>query len=251
MLQLIVHADDFGLSEKVNEGILQAHRLGILTSASVMANGAAFEHAIEMWRSLPSLDLGIHLTLVEEQPVLDPAMVPSLVNETGQFYRHATIFAKRYFMGKIRLGEVRRELAAQINKVMSRGVTISHLDSHQHVHMLPQVLRVTLELAGEFGIGLPAGRFDELAQEVPRVSDQDVSQADGSPAGRSVVASIRDALENSNFKWRSLEWVAVEAGVSEEVAADALRGIPDEVRFSRSKKTKKTIVGLISRVGTR
>jgi hopanoid biosynthesis associated protein HpnK len=152
MLQLIVHADDFGLSEKINDGILQAYNCGILTSASIMANGAAFEHAVDRWRSAPSLDLGIHLTLVEETPVLDPGIVPSLVNEDGRFHRDATVFAKKYFMGEIRIGEVRRELEAQINKVISRGVHVSHLDSHQHVHILPQVLHTTLELAAEFGI---------------------------------------------------------------------------------------------------
>jgi hopanoid biosynthesis associated protein HpnK len=152
MLKLLVHADDFGLSEQINTGILQAHLHGILTSTSLMANGAAFDHAMSICQSVSTLDVGIHLTLVEEQPILDTESVPSLVNEEGRFHRHATTFTKKYFMGKICLREVRNELEAQIRKVINRGVSVSHLDSHQHLHMLPQILRITVELARQYGI---------------------------------------------------------------------------------------------------
>jgi hopanoid biosynthesis associated protein HpnK len=152
MLRLIVHADDFGLSEQVNEGIVQAHLNGIVTSASVIANGQAFEHAMRSWRSVPTLDLGIHLTLVEEQPLLAPASIPSLVDARGQLHSHATGFTRKYVLGKIRLREVRRELEAQVRKVLSHGMRVSHLDSHQHLHMLPRIWRMTIELAKEYGI---------------------------------------------------------------------------------------------------
>jgi hopanoid biosynthesis associated protein HpnK len=152
VLRLIVHGDDFGLSERVNEGILQSHQGGILTSASIMANGAAFEHAVGICQGVSTLDAGIHLTLVEENPVLKANLVPSLVDATGRLHRHATTFTRRYFAGKIRLQEVQCELEAQIQKVISQGVTVSHLDSHQHLHMLPQVLDITIKLARKYGI---------------------------------------------------------------------------------------------------
>jgi len=157
MAKLIVHADDFGLSETINEGILHAHLRGILTSTSLIANGAAFEHAIGICQSTPTLDVGVHLTLVEEEPVLDVDLLPSLVNGKGRFHHHATIFATRYLTGKVCLAEVHYELEAQIQKVIRRGVRVSHLDSHQHLHMLPQILRITVELAKHYGI--PAIRF--------------------------------------------------------------------------------------------
>jgi hopanoid biosynthesis associated protein HpnK len=153
VLKLIVNADDFGLSERVNDGILQSHGSGILTSASIMANGAGFEHAIGICRAVPTLDVGIHLTLVEEEPVLRTNLVPSLIDGTGRLHRHAAIFTRRYFAGTIRLEEVECELEAQIQKVMSYGITVSHLDSHQHLHMLPQVLAITIKLAKKYGIG--------------------------------------------------------------------------------------------------
>ena len=152
MCKLIVHADDFGLSEKINEGIIQAHIHGILTSTSIMANGRAFEHAVELCQSTPTLDVGIHLTLVGEQPLLNPGQIPSLVDNTGKFDHHATEFTKRYLLGKIYLPEVRRELEAQIEKVLSFGLSISHLDSHQHLHILPQILNITVDLAKKYNI---------------------------------------------------------------------------------------------------
>ncbi|MHC4414588.1 MAG: carbohydrate deacetylase [Planctomycetota bacterium] len=162
MPNLIVHGDDLGLSPAVNEGILEAHTEGILTSASIMANGEAFEHAVALVRATPSLDVGIHLTLVEERPLLAPDRVGSLVDAGGRFHRHATAFALRYCTGRIGLDEVRSELDAQIRRVLSEGLRISHLDSHQHLHVLPGVLRVVAGLADRYdipAIRLPAERL--------------------------------------------------------------------------------------------
>ena len=152
MLHLIVNADDFGLSEKVNEGILEAHRNGIVTSTSLMANGAMFEHAVDICRETPTLDVGIHLCLVEEPPILPTHKISSLVNESGRLHRHAKVFVGKYLRGHISLQEIKNELEAQVKKVMSQGIVVSHLDGHQHLHVLPGVLRITLELAKQYGI---------------------------------------------------------------------------------------------------
>src|SRR4051812_1864993 len=103
MLSLIVNADDLGLSEAVNQGIAEAHTNGIVTSASIMANGAAFDHAVRLCQSIPSLDVGIHLTLVEEQPLLSRETIPTLVSDRERFHRHAKTFIKKYASGEIRL----------------------------------------------------------------------------------------------------------------------------------------------------
>lgn len=151
-LRLIVHADDFGLSERVNEGVVDAHLNGILTSTSIMACAPAFDHAVTLAKATPSLDIGVHLTLIEERPLTDPAKVPSLVDETGHFHKHITVFAKRYFRGLINPEEVRLELDAQIARIREAGLEISHLDSHQHVHMLPGILKVAQDLGAKHGI---------------------------------------------------------------------------------------------------
>jgi hopanoid biosynthesis associated protein HpnK len=148
--RLIVHADDFGLSEAVNRGVLAAHENGIVTSTSIMAGGAAFEHAASLASRCPSLDVGVHLTLTEQRPVADS--VPSLVDADGRFAPHATRFAARYLRGEIALADVRAELQAQIRRVREHGIAPTHLDGHQHVHVLPGIARVVAELARENGI---------------------------------------------------------------------------------------------------
>jgi hopanoid biosynthesis associated protein HpnK len=152
MIRLVVHADDFGLLPSVNEGILRAHRDGILTSTSMTACGAAFDQAIELARANPSLDVGVHLTLVEEQPILDPARIPSLVDGNGKFHRHANVFFQKFLSGQIRLSEIRAELDAQMKKIFATKIPISHLDSHQHLHILPGIIRITAELGKAFGV---------------------------------------------------------------------------------------------------
>jgi len=152
--KLIVHADDFGLSEKTNEGILLAHECGILTSTSIIASGVAYQHAVRLWRNRPSLDVGVHLTLIEESPVLAGDFIPSLLGQRACFHRHASVFVRQYLLGKIKPAEVYRELDAQIRKVLNSGIPVTHLDSHQHVHMLPGILGVVTELAAVHGINV-------------------------------------------------------------------------------------------------
>ncbi len=177
MGQLIIHADDFGLTEKVNAGILKAHLEGILTSTSIMATGSAFSEAIKMCQKVPSLDTGVHLTLVGEKSILSQDVIRSLVNKEGMFHAHATQFVQNYYCGRISLDEVYRELEAQICKVLNTGIAISHLDSHQHLHMLPRILSITVELAKKYRIAairFPSEKFSctmlrELSQ-LPRIA---------------------------------------------------------------------------------
>ena len=112
MLKLVTNADDFGLSEKVNEAILKSFRYGILRSTSLMANGKSFDHAVGIIRSNPDLDIGIHLTLVEEKPILNSEQVQSLLTDKKHFNKCAIDFTKKYFSEKISLEEVRKELTA-------------------------------------------------------------------------------------------------------------------------------------------
>jgi hopanoid biosynthesis associated protein HpnK len=149
-VRLIVNADDFGLSEAVNRAVIEAHENGIVTSTSIMAGGAAFEHAANLAARCPTLDVGVHLTLTEQQPVAES--VPSLVCADGRFAPHAVDFAKRSLRGAIALGDVHKELDAQIRRALAHGVRPTHLDGHQHVHVLPGVARVVAELAREHGI---------------------------------------------------------------------------------------------------
>ena len=152
MRRLIVNADDFGLHAAVNRGILAAHTEGIVSSTSLMAGGAALDDAVRIAKQCPQLGVGVHLTLVGARPVLPVAEVSSLLDEAGDFYGSYPLFIKRFLRGKIRLAEVERELAAQIDRVRMAGIQPSHLDSHQHLHVLPGIGGLVLDLARRFSI---------------------------------------------------------------------------------------------------
>jgi hopanoid biosynthesis associated protein HpnK len=149
---LIVNGDDFGLTAGVNAGIELACREGILRSASVMAMGHALRDAGQRSSALPSLGLGIHLTLVGERPVCPPAEVPSLVDRGGCFLPTYRRFLLRYLSGGIRPGDLRREFRAQAEVVSRLGVPLDHVDSHQHLHLLPGLLSLSIEIARELDI---------------------------------------------------------------------------------------------------
>jgi len=152
MRRLIVNADDFGLHESINQGIWQAHNRGIVTSTSLMAGGDAFDDAIRIKQDCPKLGVGVHLTLVGGRPVSAAQLIPSLVDAQGCFYSSYPHFLAQYLKGGIRLPEVERELTAQIEKVLLAGVNPTHLDSHQHLHVVPGIAGLVLALARRFSI---------------------------------------------------------------------------------------------------
>jgi hopanoid biosynthesis associated protein HpnK len=150
--RLIVSGDDLGLHPGINAGVVRAHREGIVTSASLCPSGAAFEDAVAALRAAPDLDVGVHLTLVGEAPLLPPAALPTLAPE-GRLPPHFSALFLRLMLGRIRMREVEEEMAAQVARAADAGVRVSHLDSHQHVHLHPALLPAVLRIAGRFGIG--------------------------------------------------------------------------------------------------
>lgn len=152
MKKLIVNADDFGLAESINAGIMKGVKEGLITSTSLMCSAPSFADAVQRAQKYPNLGLGIHLTLVGGvAPVLPPEQVPSLINEKGVFPDNYVLLAQRLYSGRLKLEEVRRELSAQIEKGLATGLKFTHLDSHQHIHVLPGLQDLTLELAANYG----------------------------------------------------------------------------------------------------
>lgn len=149
---LIVNADDLGLHPDIDRGIEAAHREGIVTSASIAAVGSSFESAVELCRRNPHLDVGVHLTLVGERPLTDAAGLGGLVNGNGHFLEAHPALVARALTGRLRAEAVRRELEAQIVRAERAGLRITHLDGHQHVHLLPGIWPIVAQLAHEHGI---------------------------------------------------------------------------------------------------
>ncbi len=143
----MVNADDFGFTPDVNDGILEAHRHGILTATTLMANGDAFDDAVRRSRETPSLDIGCHLVLIGGQSLVSgrplPAGVPQLL----------AALARR----EIRPYE---ELAAQVRRILAAGVRPTHLDTHKHTHLAPSVLDAVARIGEEFDIRWVRRPFD-------------------------------------------------------------------------------------------
>lgn len=152
MRNLIVNADDLGWTEGVNLGIAEAHRNGIVTSASLLANGAAFESGAEMARTMPALGVGVHLNLSDGEPVAPRELVASLLNESGKLEGKPEGLLLRLARKSVSLEEVEREWDAQILKVRDSGIQPTHLDGHRHVQMLPGLFEIALRLAKRRGV---------------------------------------------------------------------------------------------------
>lgn len=153
MKNLIVNADDLGWTEGVNRGIVEAHRQGLVTSTSLLANGRAFESALEVARTNPALGVGVHLNLSDGPPTAQRQQVQGLVNETGYLKDRPESLLLRIASRSLPLEEVEREWDAQIQKVQGSGIHPTHLDGHKHVQMLPGLFEIALRLAKKHGIG--------------------------------------------------------------------------------------------------
>ena len=153
MTRLIVNADDFGLTSGVNRAIVELHRAGVLTSATLMARASATDEAISLAHATPVLGVGCHVVLVDGEPALPARELPTLVDtRTGRFHPTLGAFLKHLFTGRIRTEEIEAEAAAQIALLQSRGLPLTHVDTHKHTHVFPAVLRAVLRAAGKSNI---------------------------------------------------------------------------------------------------
>jgi hopanoid biosynthesis associated protein HpnK len=165
--RLIVNGDDFGLAESINRGIIVAHRDGILTSTSLLANGQAFDQAVALSRAFPQLTVGVHLNITQGRPVSPAARIPTLLNPRGELHLSPFPLWTRLLMRQISLDDIHREFRAQILKVLDAGVTPTHLDGHLHVHILPPLAPVVIALAHEFGLRIVRCPTENLEGALP------------------------------------------------------------------------------------
>jgi predicted glycoside hydrolase/deacetylase ChbG (UPF0249 family) len=197
--RLIVNADDFGLTSGVNRAILELHQAGVLTSATLMARAAATDEAIEMAKATPSLGVGCHVVLVDGEPVLSSVQdIPNLADpvhgrfETtlGGFLRsiYSPLGGRRYSATDMIEYQIEIEARAQIQSLRSRGVRLTHIDTHKHTHMFPRVLRPVLRAARSCGIRAVRNPFE------PAWS---VAATPGAPLVRRMQVGLLRLLESS------------------------------------------------------
>jgi hopanoid biosynthesis associated protein HpnK len=152
MKQLILNADDFGMTRGVNEGIIRAHRDGVLTSTTLMANGPEFDDAVARAKSNPKLGVGCHLVLVGGPAITPREKISSLADANGNLPESLAGLVARLSSGLIRMKAIERELRAQIEKIRSAGIEPTHLDTHKHTHAHPKVMEAVGRVAKELGI---------------------------------------------------------------------------------------------------
>src|SRR5574341_1652627 len=146
---LIVNADDFGLTEGTNRAIAQAHTTGVVTSASLLANGESFDHAVELAKRMPSLGVGVHLTLNEGFPV-DKALVKFC--RGGELPLTPHPYVQLWATRRLPIQAIRAEFEAQVRKVIGAGIQPTHIDGHKYIHLLPGIIWAAVDVARAYDI---------------------------------------------------------------------------------------------------
>jgi len=190
MKQLIVNADDFGLTSGVNQAVIEGHERGIITSATVMANMPAFDEAVRLAQAHPSLGVGLHFNLTQGKPVADISHVRSLT-EGSEFLPSSMAVAWRSFTGRLRTEELVIELRAQLEKAIAAGLRLTHADGHQHVQTWPQVFEALARALPDYGI-----RAVRLPRERPHLNGAKTSPK---VIKQSLVAFGLAQLSRANF----------------------------------------------------
>ena len=150
--RLIVNADDFGENAAVNAAIIAAHNKGIVTSASLMVTEEGFDQAVDLARTHPTLRVGLHVVLVHGHPCLPPEEIPDLVTAAGTLPYNAAAAGLRWFFSPRVQEQMRREVWAQVERFLSTGLEMDHLDAHLHFHVQPAVFPILLEVAEQVGV---------------------------------------------------------------------------------------------------
>jgi hypothetical protein len=165
--RLIINADDFGLCESVNKGIVEAHTKGVLTSTTIMANMPAAQQAVDLAKNLPTLGLGVHLNLTAGKPLCQDNTVKLILDSQGHFaLSPGKLALASLITGKVRTA-IETELASQIQWLIDKGLKPTHLDSHKHIHAFLSIFPIVCRLAKRFSI--PAIRYTYEPKQVSRI----------------------------------------------------------------------------------
>ncbi len=164
--RVIFNADDFGRSHAINEAVIRAHREGVLTTASLMVNGDAFDEAVALAKAHPTLGVGLHLTLVKGRATLPHAEIPGLVNQRGEYSDGPVAAGMRCFFRRSLRPQLAAEIAAQLAKFHATGLVMDHLNGHLNFHLHPTIFGILMRVLGREGRihpPSPTGRADESA----------------------------------------------------------------------------------------
>jgi predicted glycoside hydrolase/deacetylase ChbG (UPF0249 family) len=159
--RLIINADDFGLTRGINRAVAELYQAKVLTSATLMAIGPAFEDAVAIAQANPALGVGCHVVLTDGVPISDPQSIPTLIGADGKTFRPSLVdFVQALLRGLIGEDDIEREALAQLQKLQRSGIGVTHLDTHKHTHLFPAVTRPLLRVAESASIGAIRNPFE-------------------------------------------------------------------------------------------
>jgi hopanoid biosynthesis associated protein HpnK len=230
MKQVIVNGDDFGLAVPVNEAIIEAHRRGVLTTASLMVGAEAATDAVERAKRLPSLRIGLHVVLVEGRSILPPQIIPDLVDCQGEFSDHPARAGFRYACGRNIRRQLEAEIRAQFEAFRQTGLVLDHVDTHNHLHLHPRILNLILEVGRDYGLAAM-----RLPNEPPFFSWRATVKF---PAGRlaawlalfPLIGFMKRRLRRSSVRCNDFIFGMADTGaMTEDVVLRCLRNLPSGV----------------------
>jgi hopanoid biosynthesis associated protein HpnK len=204
---VVINADDFGLCEGVNKGIVKAHTEGVLTSATIMANMPTASEAVEIAKNLPSLGVGVHLNITDGKPLSKEPCVKYLLDSQGEFRRSAGKLALISIVSSTTRKAIEAEFSAQIQWAINNGIQPTHLDSHKHIHSFPVIFSIVCRLAKQFKIR--AIRFTFEPKQLCRQPWPMTTEENRKNAGTiRMMAKINKLQNRSFFKTEALLGIA-------------------------------------------
>lgn len=225
--RLIVNADDFGRSHAINQAVFYAHREGILTTASLMVNGDAFDEAVALARMHPHLGVGLHLTLVCGRPALPPEEIPGLVQNQGAFSEQAVSAGFRYFFQRRLAAELEREIAAQFAKFHRTGLALDHVNGHLNMHLHPAVFGILMRHASEWGIKAVRLTADPLGPNLRIARGRWVYRLSHAAVFGALSRWARRTLERQHIRFAPAVFGLLQTGcVTEEYLVQLLPRLP-------------------------
>ena len=233
--KVIINADDFGISEEVNEAVVRAFRNGVLTSTSLMVTGDAVEQAVQLAKENPGLGVGIHLVTVMGKSVLPHSRIPSLVDQQQNFSNNPVAAGLKYYFSPAARRELQEELAAQFEKFRSTGLPLSHIDGHLHLHVHPVIFSAALELGQKYGCRRMRVPDEERALNLAFDRSGIVLKTIHSVLFDGLARYMKRKLRASQFSFAERVYGNLQSGRMSEryflYALDNLRAVTNEVYF--------------------
>lgn len=230
MRQLIATSDDFGLSSGVNRAVERAWRDGILTCASIMPGGGAFDEAVMIARRNPGLQIGLHLTLLQGRSVLPPEEIPGLTDAAGNFSDNPVATGMKYFFDSSLRVRLECEIEAQILRVRDAGISLTHIDGHLNIHLHPVVFSILATLMPRYGITSFRLSRERLRHNLRFDSDRVVGKAVERIIFGSLVDNARSRLDALNIGYAGeVKGVLNSGRMTEAYILDILDGLQDGV----------------------